>query len=169
MNTLTIPDFKLSDYMWWKEMVGTSQTDLALNNEIQAIPYIPVMVDFLRDSIDPIREYLGYPLPATSGFRCSALNARIGGSLNSNHMRGLAVDIHRPEWTWQSLHWDVGPKIVKAVYGLDLKIKVILERRSADAGTIIWIHVSKAPEFIYMAGDNGVYTRLEHDRPNGIN
>lgn len=43
--------------------------------------------------IDTAREAAGMPFTITSGARCSAHNAKIGGKENSSHLRGLAVDI----------------------------------------------------------------------------
>lgn len=42
---------------------------------------------------DKCREFVGGPLGITSGFRCPKLNAKIGGSATSQHMKGEALDI----------------------------------------------------------------------------
>ena len=46
--------------------------------------------------LDPLREAWGAPIIITSGYRCEALNARVGGVKNSYHTRGMAADI-RPK------------------------------------------------------------------------
>jgi len=153
---MKFPDFPLSDYMWFDEMTRTWHKELQDDNVIQAVPHIPVMCRFLQRNIDPIREYLALPLPASSGFRCPALNAAVGGATSSLHMAGRAVDLKRPEWTWDSIHKDVGPKILKCAFGADLKIKVILERK----GFSTWIHISESLENSLWDGDNGVYRQL---------
>lgn len=43
--------------------------------------------------LDPLREAWGKPLTVSSGYRCPALNAAVGGAKNSHHMRGMAADI----------------------------------------------------------------------------
>ena len=43
--------------------------------------------------LDPLREAYGKPVYVTSGYRCPKLNALMGGSPNSQHMRGEAADI----------------------------------------------------------------------------
>lgn len=43
--------------------------------------------------LDVVRGILGYPLTVTSGFRCPARNAKVGGAENSRHMIGCAADI----------------------------------------------------------------------------
>lgn len=45
--------------------------------------------------LEPVRRALG-PVAITSGYRCPALNAAIGGSSASQHMVGRAADIHVP-------------------------------------------------------------------------
>jgi uncharacterized protein YcbK (DUF882 family) len=40
-----------------------------------------------------IRNKIGFPLYVTSGVRSPETNARVGGSPNSSHLKGLAVDI----------------------------------------------------------------------------
>lgn len=46
-----------------------------------------------RTVLEPLRRRYGRII-ITSGFRCPELNARVGGSPQSQHMRGEAVDIH---------------------------------------------------------------------------
>ena len=41
-----------------------------------------------------VRQALGKPINITSGYRCPALNARVGGVSTSAHTKGLAVDFH---------------------------------------------------------------------------
>ena len=153
---MKIPDFPLSDYMWFGEMTKTWHSELQEENTLQAIPRIPVMCRFLSRCIDPIREFLGAPLPASSGYRCPALNAAIGGARNSRHLAGKAVDIVRPEWTWDSIHEIIGPEIVKCAFSANLGIKIILERK----GFSTWIHISESLENSLWDGDNGVYRQL---------
>lgn len=44
--------------------------------------------------VDAIREKVGYPIIITSGYRCPAHNAAVGGAKNSVHMNGYAADLH---------------------------------------------------------------------------
>ena len=43
--------------------------------------------------LDPLREAYGRPVYVNSGYRCPKLNNLVGGSPNSQHMRGEAADI----------------------------------------------------------------------------
>ena len=44
--------------------------------------------------LELVRKALGKPIIITSGYRCPALNARVGGASTSAHTKGLAVDFH---------------------------------------------------------------------------
>lgn len=49
--------------------------------------------------LEAVRVRLGCaPIIVTSGYRCPALNAAIGGAKNSQHMRGEAADIICPRF-----------------------------------------------------------------------
>ena len=43
--------------------------------------------------LDPLREAYGRPIRVNSGYRCPRLNTLVGGTSNSQHMRGEAADI----------------------------------------------------------------------------
>lgn len=43
--------------------------------------------------LDIVREYYGFPIKVSSGYRCPELNKLVGGAANSHHMRGMAADI----------------------------------------------------------------------------
>lgn len=49
----------------------------------------------MLDKMDAIREEFGAPINITSGFRCEKRNIKIGGSKNSNHVKGVAIDVMR--------------------------------------------------------------------------
>ncbi|MEM5810410.1 MAG: D-Ala-D-Ala carboxypeptidase family metallohydrolase [Candidatus Aenigmatarchaeota archaeon] len=42
--------------------------------------------------LDQLRRELERPIRITSGYRCQRHNAKVGGSSNSLHMRGMATD-----------------------------------------------------------------------------
>lgn len=43
--------------------------------------------------LEPLRQHVGYPITVSSGYRSAKLNAAIGGSPTSQHIRGEAADI----------------------------------------------------------------------------
>lgn len=84
--------------------------------------------------LEPVRAHFKRPIKIKSGYRCPALNKAVGGSKNSQHMSGEAVDIeisgvdNADIWRWidENLEFD----------------QVIAERLSEDDGAAGWIHVS---------------------------
>ena len=54
---------------------------------------VPLMVELIDRVLDPIREKWQSPIYITSGYRCPALNRKVGGVEGSYHTRGMAADI----------------------------------------------------------------------------
>ena len=54
---------------------------------------VPLMVELITKVLDPLRERWGVPIYVNSGYRCPALNRKVGGSKTSYHLRGMAADI----------------------------------------------------------------------------
>lgn len=48
--------------------------------------------------LEQVRGLLGVPVLVSSGYRCPALNALIGGSTTSAHLSGLACDFTAPKF-----------------------------------------------------------------------
>ena len=72
------------------------KSDTALKNKLwngapkEAEENLRALVD---EVLDPLREAYGKPIRVNSGYRCPRLNNLVGGSPNSQHMRGEAADI----------------------------------------------------------------------------
>ena len=83
--------------------------------------------------LEPVRAKFG-PVSIHSGYRGPAVNAKIGGSKTSQHMRGEAADFHCPGATLEHvMRWIVTESNLH--YG-----QVILEGHTAGEPT--WIHLS---------------------------
>lgn len=85
---------RLSKYVTLAEAVKSqTATRLGIENnpsedQLEAMQYVASTV------FDPVREFVGGPLHASSFFRSSELNKAIGGSSStSQHMKGEAIDI----------------------------------------------------------------------------
>ncbi|MFB4392937.1 MULTISPECIES: D-Ala-D-Ala carboxypeptidase family metallohydrolase [unclassified Pseudomonas] len=46
--------------------------------------------------LEQVRELVAAPIIISSGFRCAELNRRVGGAVDSAHVRGLAADFSSP-------------------------------------------------------------------------
>lgn len=56
----------------------------------QAVENLKALVN---NVLDPIRESWGKPILVTSGFRCKAVNDKVGGVATSQHTKGQAADL----------------------------------------------------------------------------
>ena len=73
------------------------RSESAARHDISMEPSTTVVANLThlaREVLDPIREAAGCPIIVTSGYRPHELNALIGGAANSDHLYGLAADIH---------------------------------------------------------------------------
>lgn len=52
------------------------------------------LISLVENLLDPLRSLLGKPIFVSSGYRCKALNSKVGGSKTSQHMKGQAADIY---------------------------------------------------------------------------
>lgn len=68
-----------------------TRTDTGLPNEPDGAQWTN-LVRLVADILEPMREIVG-PLRVNSAFRSRAVNDRIGGAKNSQHMQGLAADV----------------------------------------------------------------------------
>lgn len=47
-----------------------------------------------KELLEPIREIVAKPITVTSGYRSAAVNAAVGGAIQSAHLSGFAADIN---------------------------------------------------------------------------
>ena len=80
-------DFVLEEFIR-----SVTATRLGLDNSVTP-DIIQNLTNLCVNVLQPLRDWYGKPIRIASGYRCQALNAYIGGSLNSQHMVGQAADI----------------------------------------------------------------------------
>ena len=78
--------FQLSEFCNWQKYP----------QNIPTIQQIANMAYGCRQLLEPAREAIGCPIIVNSGFRNEAVNRRVGGVRNSQHLQGQAADI-RPK------------------------------------------------------------------------
>lgn len=110
--------------------------------------------------LDPVRTIYGKPIIVTSGYRCEALNAAVGGVANSQHKTGNAADI-KPA-SGGSLDG-----IFRAAVQFGDFDQLILE----NVGSSRWIHISwvatgRRHRILYYK--NGSYTNITNNWENYI-
>lgn len=82
--------------------------------------------------LELIRKYYSLPIRITSGYRCPELNQLVGGSPNSAHMEGLAVDIDNGKEENARLYY-----LLLAFKSLGFPIKTVINENDFS-----WIHVT---------------------------
>lgn len=123
---------KLTEHFSLSEMVR-SATAIKLEIINSPTPEDVVRMKALCVNVlEPLRKRFGI-IRITSGFRCKALNAAVGGVSNSQHMRGEAADIHV-----SSL--EQAEKMAGYVKDCLVFDQLLIERRMSNG--CCWIHVS---------------------------
>src|SRR5687767_1393711 len=70
--------------------------ELGINNSPPSD--VHTALTFTMAGLDRVRAYLGKPMLITSGYRNPELNRAVGGSPDSQHPRGEAVDFVCPDF-----------------------------------------------------------------------
>lgn len=92
---------------------------------------IPNLRALCENVLQPLRNHIGVPVIITSGYRCAALNKKIGGVPNSQHCLGQAADFVIPRGNLEEAF-----NYIKNYLDYDQ----LLFEHSKDGST--WIHVS---------------------------
>lgn len=83
--------------------------------------------------LQPARDALG-PIKITSGFRAPAVNAKIGGSSSSQHVKGQAADLMMSGGQKKLLDWIIA----------NVEFDQIISEFPDANGNPAWVHVSFA-------------------------
>ncbi len=81
---------RLTPHFTWGEFTGTGRVTLVHQNRQEAESFKPAIVATAH-LLQVVRERWGR-IRVSSGFRGPTVNAAVGGSKNSQHMKGEAVD-----------------------------------------------------------------------------
>jgi len=80
---------KITENFTWEEAQHTST---GLNNVITDTEIMENVKQVARSIMQPLRNYMNKAITVTSWFRSPQVNAQVGGSATSSHMKGEAVD-----------------------------------------------------------------------------
>lgn len=72
-------------------------SDIATKEGINNTPSIEVcdnLLNLIFYVLQPLRNKIQRAIICSSGFRCKALNKKVGGVANSQHLSGMSVDIN---------------------------------------------------------------------------
>lgn len=128
------PKTKLSPHFSLGELIYSSKAvELGIDNTPPPEVLDRLIIVCCR-ILEPVREHYGVSFSPNSGYRCHDLNKAIGGSENSQHMIGQAVDFEVPGvsnydlalWISKNLEFD----------------QLILERYTPGNASSGWVHCS---------------------------
>ena len=126
---LITPHFRISEFVR-----SETATRLGIDNSINDPEVIANIKNLCEHVLEPLRAFAACPIIINSGYRCPRLNAAVGGSRRSQHMKGEACDIRIADsatgdrwysWMKENLPYD----------------QLFKERTHKSSGTV-WIHVS---------------------------
>jgi zinc D-Ala-D-Ala carboxypeptidase len=83
-------DIALTPHFRLSEMITTSHSDI--DNWPTSPETIAKLQYCCTNILEKVRAHFGRPVRVNSGFRTLALNTRIGGATDSQHMKGEAAD-----------------------------------------------------------------------------
>jgi len=84
---------RISKHLSLKEATkSNTATRLEIKNEPRELDLIR-MIEIAEKVFEPLREWVGGPIKVNSFYRSPELNSAIGGSKNSQHCIGCALDI----------------------------------------------------------------------------
>lgn len=131
MNEIQLsPHFKLSEFE------NSPARARGINNKVPE-NLIPSLRTLCTEVLEPLRAIVKEPNIISSGYRCSQLNAAVGGSKTSQHMKGEACDIHLSDMKklrkWFS-------------HLMDGQFDQLIMERSTPTSSHYWIHVSCKPD-----------------------
>ncbi len=84
----------LSEHFTLEEMIASTAARGTIDNT--PTPEIVENLRFLCARLEEVRILLGQSMIISSGYRCPALNEKVGGAPKSQHMLGLAADFICP-------------------------------------------------------------------------
>lgn len=77
----------------YSEFEATDIARLRVDNMIRTQEVRDAVRALVLEVLQPLRDAWGAPLSVNSGWRCAELNAAVGGSPSSQHLKGEAADV----------------------------------------------------------------------------
>ena len=139
-------DLRLSEHFMLSEFERSATAEkYHIDNRVPP-QYIPVLQQLCKEVLEPLRSFVGKPIVISSGYRCNALNVKVGGAYASQHTLGEAADIQLPLTSYTG--WDDNKRHTnlevahKWIDWLERNVnfdQIILETSN---GKDYWLHVS---------------------------
>ena len=112
-------------------LTATNYGALQKENREEGEKYKEVLQILADDLLKPFERFFNAEIQVLSAFRCEELNKLVGGSPNSEHLKGSAADILVAGQTCEDVF--AALRVADIKYG-----QLILEKSDSS----VWIHVS---------------------------
>ena len=125
---------KISDNITYAEAIHSNTAKRRSIDNTPSSTQVEKMQLTASKIFEPLREWVGGPIKVSSFFRSAALNEAIGGSSNSQHCKGQAIDlddVYGHKSNAEMYHW--------------IKDNLNFDQLIWEFGTDVnpnWIHVS---------------------------
>ena len=125
---------KISDNITYAEAIHSNTAKRRSIDNTPSSTQVEKMQLTASKIFEPLREWVGSPIKVSSFFRSAALNEAIGGSSNSQHCKGQAIDlddVYGHKSNAEMYHW--------------IKDNLNFDQLIWEFGTDVnpnWIHVS---------------------------
>lgn len=94
-------------------------------------------IKFVAEQLQLIRNTYKMPINISSGYRCDELNKAVGGTINSYHKKGLAVDIQQGTRQRNKNLF----LLIKRMMQIGLPVEELINEKDYT-----WIHIAFAKE-----------------------
>ena len=151
-------DLRLTQHFTLREFERSAVAEAnGIDNRVPS-QYIPVLQQLCKECLEPLRAYAnsitphkqgekeGVSIIISSGYRCNALNIKVGGAYASQHTLGEAADIQIPktpytDWDDNLAHTDmeIAERWFSWLQSHTDYDQLILETQN---GRDYWIHIS---------------------------
>lgn len=84
---------KLSRNFTLEELTASATAKAKGIKNVPSTQEVACLTALAQNVLQPLREWWGKPITIGSGYRCPELNKAVGGVSNSQHMKGMAVDL----------------------------------------------------------------------------
>jgi len=140
---------KVSKYFWLSEFTANRHgiSNLPNDKELSNIKSLCLSL------LDAIREGLGVAVNITSGFRCEALNRKVGGVQNSQHRKGMAADLKVKGLTQEVLF----KNIVNVIKSAELQFDQLIWEKDSNCVHISYNKDSNRNEILLRDKRDGKY------------
>jgi zinc D-Ala-D-Ala carboxypeptidase len=131
------PMERISDHISYIDSVKSATATAKGIENVPSDTHLVAMRDVAKHCFEPIRNHFKVPIGIRSFYRCPDLNKAVGGSKNSDHMKGAAIDMDA----------DIYGRITNkqifdyAYDNLDYD-QLIGEGHDKATGTWKWVHIS---------------------------